>query len=146
MCGAAEPFFAPFPHLRTLSTRPFVQQYSMFHLTDLYGHEEAPVAPEQEETVSLESPQETQQEAPPPPTKQPVKPTPAPAAPTVPATSSIPSYSSPPTHQIPTYEERQTAEFAGPSDAGHDGGFEGDYEDGADGDRPVRPSEMKEEG
>lgn len=44
------------------------------------------------------------------------------------------------TQQIPTYQERQTPEYRDPSAARGDGGYGGALN------RPVRPSEMKEEG
>ncbi|KZT13244.1 uncharacterized protein LAESUDRAFT_640017 [Laetiporus sulphureus 93-53] len=57
-----------------------------------------------------------------------------------PTLAAIPSYTSPPTQQIPTYQERQTPEYREPPPARQD------YHGGGDVDRPVRPSEMKEEG
>ncbi|KAH9853288.1 hypothetical protein C2E23DRAFT_884889 [Lenzites betulinus] len=61
---------------------------------------------------------------------------------TSPATSSIPSYTSPPAQQIPTYEERQPTDLREPPPPRHDAVYQG--VPGVD--RPVRPSEMKEEG
>ncbi|KAI8984853.1 hypothetical protein BD414DRAFT_67229 [Trametes punicea] len=57
------------------------------------------------------------------------------------AINTIPSYMSPPTQQIPTYEERQPTDLHSPP-ARRDVGYQGV----AGVDRPVRPSEMKEEG
>ncbi|KAH9950113.1 hypothetical protein B0H21DRAFT_687434 [Amylocystis lapponica] len=54
--------------------------------------------------------------------------------------ATIPSYTSPPTQQIPTYQERQTPEYREPPQARQDGSYQPPL------DRPVRPSEMKEEG
>ncbi|KAI0771700.1 hypothetical protein BD413DRAFT_475692 [Trametes elegans] len=56
--------------------------------------------------------------------------------------NSIPSYMSPPTQQIPIYEERQPTDLREPPPPRHDAGYQG--VPGVD--RPVRPSEMKEEG
>ncbi|KAI0666129.1 hypothetical protein C8Q78DRAFT_984939 [Trametes maxima] len=58
------------------------------------------------------------------------------------AASSIPSYMSSDAQQIPTYEERQPTDLREPAPPRHDGGYQGV----AGVDRPVRPSEMKEEG
>ncbi|KAI0333423.1 hypothetical protein GY45DRAFT_1389943 [Cubamyces sp. BRFM 1775] len=69
-----------------------------------------------------------------------VKPSPIPTVHS-PVTNTIPSYSSPPTQQIPTYEERQPTDLRQPPPR-HDAGYQG--VPGVD--RPVRPSEMKEEG
>ncbi|EJF60047.1 hypothetical protein DICSQDRAFT_137901 [Dichomitus squalens LYAD-421 SS1] len=54
-------------------------------------------------------------------------------------TSAIPSYTSP-TQQIPTYQERQL-DYSEPAPPRHDS-----YQGAPGVDRPVRPSEMKEEG
>lgn len=60
-----------------------------------------------------------------------------------PPTSTIPSYmSSPDVQQIPTYEERQPSDLREPPPPRLDAGYPG--VPGVD--RPVRPSEMKEEG
>ena len=56
------------------------------------------------------------------------------------ATSAIPSYTSPPTQQIPIYQERQP-DYREPAPPRHDS-----YQGAPGADRPVRPSEMKEEG
>ncbi|KAI0352496.1 hypothetical protein OH77DRAFT_1497955 [Trametes cingulata] len=56
--------------------------------------------------------------------------------------NAIPSYMSPPTQQIPTYEERQPTDLREPPPPRVDPGYQG--VPGVD--RPVRPSEMKEEG
>ncbi|KAI0820718.1 hypothetical protein BC628DRAFT_833993 [Trametes gibbosa] len=61
---------------------------------------------------------------------------------TPPPTSSIPSYTSPPAQQIPTYEERQPTDLRELPPPRHDAVYQG--VPGVD--RPVRPSEMKEEG
>ncbi|RPD55104.1 hypothetical protein L226DRAFT_574875 [Lentinus tigrinus ALCF2SS1-7] len=55
-------------------------------------------------------------------------------------TSAIPSYTSPPTQQIPIYQERQP-DHREPAPPRHDS-----YQGAPGVDRPVRPSEMKEEG
>ncbi|KAH9936859.1 uncharacterized protein BXZ73DRAFT_44877 [Epithele typhae] len=55
-------------------------------------------------------------------------------------TSAIPSYTSLSTQQIPTYQERQP-DFREPAPPRHD-----TYQGAPGADRPVRPSEMKEEG
>ncbi|KAI0637543.1 hypothetical protein C8Q77DRAFT_373604 [Trametes polyzona] len=57
-------------------------------------------------------------------------------------TSSIPTYTEPPVQQIPTYEERQRPVSREPPPPRDDAGYQG--VPGVD--RPVRPSEMKEEG
>lgn len=54
--------------------------------------------------------------------------------------SAIPSYTSPPTQQIATYEDR-TNEYREAATPRHDS-----YQGALGVDRPVRPSEMKEEG
>ena len=125
---------------------------------DLYGNDESefavPTEPEEadksdpveneelEEEVSLPqqaapahssaAPTETSKPAQPAPIAQDTAPL-SPSASTTPAQSQVPVYTSPTTQQIPTYQERQD-----------------DYADmGASRpaqDRPVRPSEMKEEG
>ncbi|KAI0773574.1 hypothetical protein C8Q74DRAFT_767144 [Fomes fomentarius] len=56
------------------------------------------------------------------------------------STNAIPSYTSPPTQQIPTYQERQP-DYREPAPPRHDS-----YQGAPGVDRPVRPSEMKEEG
>ncbi|KAI0687226.1 hypothetical protein C8Q76DRAFT_635604 [Earliella scabrosa] len=56
------------------------------------------------------------------------------------STSAIPSYTSQPTQQIPIYQERQP-DYREPAPPRHDS-----YQGAPGADRPVRPSEMKEEG
>lgn len=54
--------------------------------------------------------------------------------------STISAYTSPPTQQIPTYQERQDSDYREVPPPRQD------YSPGGSADRPVRPSEMKEEG
>ena len=56
-----------------------------------------------------------------------------------PTTSQVPVYTSPTTQQIPTYQERQESDYADMTQPRNDSGY-------PPLDRPVRPSEMKEEG
>ncbi|KAM5540712.1 hypothetical protein V8D89_005743 [Ganoderma adspersum] len=124
---------------------------------DLYANEENEFAvpihdPEhQVKTESHEPPKEEakpaikQEPAPPvqakPPAPSPledVKPHVSPSDPS--GASAIPSYTSPPTQQIATYEDR-TNEYREAATPRHDS-----YQGTPGVDRPVRPSEMKEEG
>ena len=128
---------------------------------DLYGNDDNEFAvptESQEDVVSKAEPEEapvTEKAAPPPSkpaepaTPEPKISTPAtqhaikhePSPPAENSTSSIPSYTSPPTQQIPTYQERQDTDYSQMSNM-PDGAFQG----AINADRPVRPSEMKEEG
>lgn len=118
---------------------------------DLYGNEEADYTEQPEVTSKTESETEPSVKEATPPVK------PAPQADTTPPNqeqeqfhteeSSAPNgdqdqenYDEQATQQIPTYQERQTPEYRDPSAARGDAGFAGAQN------RPVRPSEMKEEG
>ncbi|TFK88340.1 hypothetical protein K466DRAFT_598703 [Polyporus arcularius HHB13444] len=121
---------------------------------DLYGNDEnefavptdrqaPPVKAETRETVKEETQHTSVSEPQPIPTStssedyKPYSPRPSDAT-----TSAIPSYTSgdPPTQQIPIYQERQT-DYREPAPPRHD-----TYQGAPGADRPVRPSEMKEEG
>ncbi|KAI0915550.1 hypothetical protein AcV5_003737 [Taiwanofungus camphoratus] len=122
---------------------------------DLYGNDESEFAvpteqPEeyvktesQDPSLHQEEPQPVKTETPSTPAKLPPSNTPVDTAQHLPsqgsnAPATIPSYTSPPTQQIPTYQERQTPEYREPPPPRQDGHYPVD--------RPVRPSEMKEEG
>ncbi|KAJ3551298.1 hypothetical protein NM688_g4784 [Phlebia brevispora] len=129
---------------------------------DLYGNDESEFAVPTDQTEATQEPQEaappTAKRESPPPVKISTTPVPAPkASPTPPkqepsaspieSTSQQPTsngaISSPyttPTQQIPTYQERDASDY---HDQAQQGGA-GNYPAGMN--RPVRPSEMKEEG
>ncbi|GBE79052.1 Uncharacterized RNA-binding protein [Sparassis crispa] len=120
---------------------------------DLYGNDES------EFTVPMEQPEENGKSD---TAESPRKEAPAPAKAEAPPTkvaqtttstesssqpshasitpTAIPPYTSPPTQQIPTYQDRLTPEYREPPPARQDVGYQPPI------DRPVRPSEMKEEG
>ncbi|CDO76349.1 hypothetical protein BN946_scf185011.g13 [Trametes cinnabarina] len=136
---------------------------------DLYGNDDnefaVPTTDQREQPPAKESPEQPEEEAQPQLKRehsnepQVVKSaTPTDKTPTAPAQSeetqyqpvqshisstpsSIPSYTSPPAQQIPTYEERQPTDLQEPPPR-RDVAYQG--VPGVD--RPVRPSEMKEEG
>lgn len=123
---------------------------------DLYANDESEfvVPTEQPEPSPVKTEPTVKEETKPIPAKQEPQPIPTlssissppedhkplPSATNGSAASAIPSYSSPPTQHIPTYQERQP-DYREPAPPRHD-----TYQGAPGVDRPVRPSEMKEEG
>lgn len=128
----------------------------MYLPPDLYGNDEAEYAapPEEPETPVKSEPQDlpaTTRVASPPPSKQAATHQPSPPPKQEPEDSSAPlataqqyasnspdssAFNNPPTQQIPTFQD--TAEYREPQQSRSETGFSQT--------RPVRPSEMKEEG
>lgn len=136
---------------------PSVSDSSLMHFhPDLYGNDEAEYAapPEEPETPVKSEPQDlpaTTRAASPPPTKQTAARQPSPPPKQEPEGSPAPlataqqyasnspdpsAFNNPPTQQIPTFQD--TAEYREPQQSRSEAGFSQT--------RPVRPSEMKEEG
>lgn len=139
---------------------------TLLYFADLYGNDEpefaVPTEPA-EEPVKSESSEnnETLKEASPPPKASPSGPAPTSTAETTTAEqydsdyndtndqhqsnnapasqSQVPVYTSPATQQIPTYQERQDSDYPEMAPQHTDSAY-------VPLDRPVRPSEMKEEG
>ena len=143
---------------------PRVTLFSRFVLpTDLYGNDESEYAVPTDQGDSAQEPQEQALSAPkkesPPPAKALSSPKPAVNVPSTPpkqeaslsptestsqqisaSNGATSSYSVAQTQQIPTYQERDINDY---HEQGHQGGA-GNFPGASP--RPVRPSEMKEEG